>query len=177
MAAASNLDLLFERWKASLKEKDRSREFISGNFDELFDGLNSAGATFEQAHEYLQPAVKAHLPSPHVARNSWKNARNAPEFAGMTEKEYIDGWHKDIADKATNSFYHIFPIPEEQDSDGEPKVYGSMSAKEYKLQRRHAESYPILNTEELERRLQQISSGPYDPARDILGEDSDGESK
>lgn len=169
------LDLIYERWKASLREKDRSKDFVSSNFDELFDAFNSAGATFEEAHSYLAQAIKVHLPSPGLAKATWKIVKNNPNNSGATEKEFVDGWHKDISDKATNSFYHIYPLPEDKDEDPEPKVYGSMSAKEYKLQRRHADSYPILDTEELERRLQ---SETYDPVEDILGEDDDsGESK
>lgn len=173
--ATANLDLIYERWKASLREKDRSREFVSANFDELFDAFNSAGATFEEAHAYLQQAIKVHLPSPGLAKATWKMVKNNPTNSEMTEKEFIDGWSKDISDKATNSFYHVYPLPEEHDNDGEPKIYGSMSAKEYKLQRKHADSYPILDTEELEKRLQ---SCVFDPEKDILGEDgSSGESQ
>jgi len=164
----ANLDLIYERWKASLREKDRSREFVSANFDELFDAFNSAGATFEEAHAYLQQAIKVHLPSSGLAKTQWKMLKNAPAHSEKTEKEFVDGWHQDITDRATNSFYHVYPLPEEKDDDPEPKVYGSMSAKEYKLQRRHADSYPILNTEELEQELQ---CNAYNPAEDILGED------
>jgi hypothetical protein len=171
--SGNNLDLIYERWKASLHEKKRSREFVGANFDELFDALNSASATFEEAHAYLQPAIKVHLPAPGVAKATWKMAKNNPGNHEKTEKEFVEEWHKSISDKATNSFYHVYPIPEEVDNDGEPKVYGSMSAKEYKLQRRHAESYPILNTEELEKRLQTVM---VDPVKDILGEDNDGNS-
>jgi len=167
----ANLDLIYEKWKASLREKDRSREFVSANFDELFDAFNSAGATFEEAHAYLQQAIKVHLPAPGLAKATWKMVKNNPVNSEMTEKEFIDGWHKDIGDKATNSFYHVYPLPEDKDDDKEPKVYGSMSAKEYKLQRRHAESYPILNTEELEKDLQ---CNAYNPTEDILGEDDNG---
>ena len=170
----SNLDLIYEKWKASLREKDRSREFVSGNFDELFDAFNSAGATFEEAHAYLQQAIKVHLPSAGLARATWKMVKTNPTNAEKTEKEFIDDWHKDIGDKATNSFYHVFPLPEEKDDYKEPKVYGSMSAKEYKLQRRHADSYPVLDLEALEQNLQ---PSVYNPAEDILGEDGDGESK
>ena len=171
--STANLDLIYEKWKASLHEKDRSREFVGANFDELFDAFNSAGATFEEAHAYLQQAIKVHLPSPAVAKNTWKSMKSHPMNSVLTEKEFIDGWHKDISDKATCSFYNIFPVPEEKDDDKEPKVYGSMSAKEYKLQRRHAESYPVLNTEDLE---QELKANAYDPVEDILGKDDDGNS-
>lgn len=173
---AANLNLIFEKWKASLQQKNRKREAVSANFDELFDELNSVGATFDEAHAFLQPAIKVHLPTPSLAKVQWKLLKNNPINSEMTEKEFVEGWHKDISDKATNSFYHVFPLPVDKDEDPEPKVYGSMSAKEYKLQRRNAESYPILNTEELEKRLQQLDA--FDPANDILGEDSgDGKSE
>ena len=170
--STNKLDLVYEKWKSSLHEKPKKMEFVSSNFDELFDELNSAGATFEEAHAYLQPAIKVHLPSAGAARATWKLVKNNPANYDLPEKEFIDRWHKDIADKATNSFYHIYPLPED-DEDKEPKVYGNMSAKEYKLQRRHADSYPILDIEELE---QDLLSDAYNPVEDILGEDDDGES-
>ncbi len=170
---ASNLDLIYERWRASIRDKKGS-EHINSNFDSLFDELNAAGASFDDAHAILPQAIKAHLPPVAVAKNYWKShAKNDPKNTGLTEKDFIDQWNKDIADRATNSFYNVFPVPTEQDDDGEPKVFGSMSAKEYKMQRRHADSYPILDTEELERRMQ---SGAYNPADDLMDKDKDGKS-
>lgn len=166
------LDLIFERWKASLHKKKRSKEFVTSNFDELFDAFNSAAATFEEAHSYLAPAIKVHLPSVGLCKATWKMAKNNPANSEMTEKEFVDSWNKSISDKATNSFYNIFPLPVDKDEDPEPKVYGQMSATEYKKQRKNAESYPVLDTEELERRLQ---SGLCNP-EDLLDKDSDGKS-
>jgi hypothetical protein len=170
-----NLDLIYERWKAALQDKPKKRENVGSNFDELFDAFNSAGATFEEAHSYLQQAIKVHLPPPGLAKAQWKVLKNTPAHSDKTEKEFTDLWHQDITNRATNSFFYIYPLPEDKDTDNEPKVFGSMSAKEYKLQRRNADSYPILDTEELEKRLQ---SCVFDPAKDILGEDDNsGESK
>jgi len=170
--ATPKLDLIFEQWKASLHGRKRSKEYVASNFEELFDSFNTSGASFEEAHAYLDKAIKVHLPPQSLAKMYWKNARNNPLNDEMTEKEFIESWNKSIADKATTSFYNVFPIPEEKDEDPEPKVYGSMSAKEYKAQRRNAELYPILDTEELERRLQ---SGLCNP-EDLLDKDSDGKS-
>ena len=168
-----NLDLIFERWKASFQHKSKKRDAVSSNFDELFDNFNSAGATFEEAHSYLEQAIKVHLPSPSVAKVTWKTLKNSPINTEMTEKEFIDGWNKDIGEKATCSFYNVYPLPEDKDDDKEPKVYGQMSAKEYKLQRKHADSYPIFDTEELEKRL---PTGIYDPVADLLDKDKNGKS-
>ena len=52
-----------------------------------------------------------------------------------------------------------------------------MSAKEYKLQRSHAEQFPRLDTEELERRQQ---AGTYNPLEELpllLDKVNDGDSK
>ena len=146
----SNLDLIFEKWKASLKNKPRNAEFVSANFDELFDEFNSNGVSFEEAHEYLQVAIKIHLPPPGLAKQWWKTSKHDPRFSDMSEKEFIDGWHKDISDKATNSFYNIYPIPKEHDE--EPKIYGDnkISEKEYKLLRDHASKFKPVDLKSLD---------------------------
>ena len=163
----NNFDLIFEQWKADLKNRDRSAAAVYGNFEALFTSLRAAGATFDEAHKYLPNATKAHQPDPALARNTYKCLKTSPKLAGFSEKEFVDKWNKDIADKATNAFYDTFPRPkskDEEDEDGEPKVYGNMSAKEYKLQRKYADTYPVLNTEELEKKM---LSGTYNPMEDI----------
>lgn len=164
---ANNFDLIFEEWKADLKNKDRSALAVYGNFEDLFNRLRVAAATFDEAHKYLSDAIKAHQPPPALARNTYKMLKSSPKMSAFTEKEFIDQWNKDISDKATNAFYDAFPRPktkDEEDDDGEPKVYGNMSIKEYKMQRKYADTFPILNTEELERKM---LSGTYNPMEDI----------
>lgn len=146
---ASNLDLIFERWKAALTTKNRSHEFINSNFDELWDALKSANATLDQARAFLPLAIKAHQPSSSTAKYTWNNVKRDPKFAGITESEFTADWNKDIADRATNSLYVFFPIPETPDDDGEPKVYSKMSAREYALQRAHADSFEMIDMEEV----------------------------
>jgi hypothetical protein len=171
---ANSLDFIYERWKAALRDKDRSSGSVGSNFDELFDALNAAGASFDEAHAMLPQAIKAHQPNAGLAKATWKMVKGNPKNADLSEREFIDQWNKDIADRATNSFYNVYPVPDEGDDDGEPKVFGSMSAKEYKMQRKHADSYPILDTEELERRLK---TGAYNPVEDLIDKDKDGNSK
>lgn len=164
---ASNLELILEQWIAELKNKDRSAPAVEGNFEELFEALKRANASFDEAHALLPRAIKAHQPSTGLARNQYKHRAGSVKMSGLTEKEFIDSWNKDISDKGTNAFYSVFPRPknsDEEDDDPEPKVYGSMSAKEYKLQRRHADQFPILDTEALERKM---LSGTYNPVEDI----------
>ena len=98
----------------------------------------------------------------------------------MTEKEFIDQWNQDIADKCSAAFFAIFPIekPKDPDDDGEPKVFGNMSAKEYAAQRRYADQFPVLNTEELERRMRESMNSYNDlNIENILGGIKDGTAK
>jgi hypothetical protein len=177
-----DLDLIFEEWKATLRNKNRGAANVMANFEELFETLNKAGATFDEARDFVPVAAKAHYPTTTIQKSSYKNAKSLPKMAGITEKEFIDQWHEDIANKALSAFYSIFPRPktdEEKDEDNEPKVYGQMSVKEYRMQRTHAESFPRLDTEELEKRIQM---GTYNPMTDIAplldsNKDDNGNSK
>lgn len=169
-----NLELIFDEWKANLKNRDRSGPAVAGNFDELFHELKKANATFEEAHAILPKAIKAHLPPIGLAKNIYKNGKTNPKVACYSEKEFIDQWNQDINDKGTAAFFDNFPRAKtDPDDDGEPKVYGQMSAKEYRAQRRYADSFPILNTEALERAM--VRGTSYNPLEDadlqnILGE-------
>ena len=173
----SNLSLIFDEWKANLKSRDRSSNAVTGNFDELFETLKRSNATFEEAHAILPRAIKAHLPHPAVAKTIYKNSKSNPKVAHYTEKEFVDQWNQDIADKGTASFFDVFPRPKiDADEDGEPKIFGQMSAKEYRAQRRYAEQFPRINTEALERALVSNTYNPAEDYQNILGED-DGDSK
>lgn len=170
----SNLELIFDEWKANLKQKDRSSVAVSGNFDELFEELKRGNATFEEAHAILPKAIKAHLPAPAVAKMVYKNGKTNPKIACYSEKEFMDQWNQDITDKGTSSFFDIFPRPKvDSDDDGEPKIYGQMSAKEYRAQRRYADSFPRLNTEALERALVTQTYNPMNDLENILGDDDE----
>lgn len=162
----SNLELILEEWVANLKNKDRSAPYVESNFEEFFQALKRANATFDEAHDLLPRAIKAHQPSPFLIKRVYKSMK-ADGRADGTEKEFEEIWTKDIADKGSSALYGVFPRPkniDEEDEDPEPKVFGSMSAKEYKLQRKHADSFPILDTEELERKM---LTGTYNPVEDI----------
>lgn len=143
----NQLELIFLQWSSSLKFKDRKRHMVAANFDELFESLKNANASFEEAHAILPRAIKAHQPTKPVAHNSYKSLKNR-KLIDCSEAEFVDQWNKSIADTATHSFFEWFPLPKDEDDD-EPKLFGSMSAKEYRKQRNHAESFPILNTKEL----------------------------
>ena len=149
--ATNNLDLIFERWKASLQSKNRKREFINANFDELFEALRNAGATPEEARTMCPAAIKAHQPTSSTAKFVWNNVRRNPQFAGINENEFIADWNKDIADMATTSMFVFFPISDSGDDDGEPKVHGKMSSREHALQNAHADSFEMVDFEEVDK--------------------------
>jgi hypothetical protein len=174
---ASNLELIFEEWRANLKQKDRSAGSVSNNFEELFCELKRANASFDEAHAILPKAIKAHQPPISLAKNIYKNSKSNPKVAGLSEKEFISQWNDDIAAKGTSTFFDNFPRPKNADEDdGEPKIYGQMSAKEYKAQRKYADSFPRLDTEKLERALVSNAYNPMEDLDNILGEKKDGNS-
>ena len=162
--AASKYDLLFEQWKASLADRDRRTPAIQGNFEEFFDVLKNEGLVLESAYEYLPKAVKAHSPGPGLVKNMFKKLKAGPNFQWANEREFEEQWVKDITEKANTAFFNVFPIEtkkaEEEDA---PIIYGSMTAKEYKLQREYAETFPIMDTTELEKKLYE----DYDPMKEV----------
>lgn len=159
----SRSDLLFQQWSSSLASRDRSRAAIDGNFEEIFKALKAEGLTLEAAYEYLPKAIKAHSPSAAVLKNTFKKLKTSGAMQ-TSEKEFTDSWLKNIADKAEAIFFECFPVEVKTEEPEGPPVYGNMTAKEYKAQRSHADQYPRLDTEELERRLQ---TNTYDPMQDL----------
>lgn len=169
-------ELILQEWIASLKQRDRSKDGVTSNFEDLFIKLKQADASFEEAHDLLPRAISAHYPSNAVAKNIYKIAKNSSKtFEIPSEKEFIRDWHKSIEDKGTAAFFDIFPLPR-LDEDDAPKVFGSMSEKEYRHQRRHAEEYPTLDTTELEKRLheQKFSLDIEDMLKHVLGDEKNG---
>lgn len=172
------LDLIFTQWSASLKSRDRSSNSVRPNFEDLFQKWKSAGITFDELYESpngispLQKAIKAHQPVDSVARKSYKKFKQIIKEFDKTYKEFIDEWNKSIEDTATETFFEFFPPPK-LDDDNEPKVFGNMSAKEYRAQRRYAEQFPVLNTEELEKRWheKQYNLDVEDLIKNVLGDE------
>ena len=159
-------ELIFEKWSSTLKSKDRSKDAVADNFDELFGDLKSANVSFEEAHLLLSLAIKAHQPSSQAKKNTWNKYKT---YLNVTENEFYTEWHDSIKAKGTESFYEHFPLKSKSDEDDEPKIFGSMSAKEYKLQKKHANSFPIVDTVELVKRMKERNYIAVD-VENILGE-------
>lgn len=149
------IELILVEWIASLKSRDRSVKSIKPNFEELFERWKLQDATFDDLYEnYLPKAIKAHQPVSSVIKNTFSVLKRNVKSFKKTEKEFADEWLKGIDDIATKAFFEYFPAPVIDVDDG-PKVFGSMSAKEYNLQRRYIEQFPILDTTELEKQWKQ----------------------
>jgi hypothetical protein len=142
MSSSDKFQLIFEKWKASLRDRDRSAEHVTSNFDDLFDELARAGATFEEAHDILPSAIKAHQPAPGLIRQFWKLTKGRSKNFDLSEKEFADKWCGDIADQATNSFHNSFSI---QTTQPQGFAAGKISDKEYKLMRQHADHFKQLD--------------------------------
>jgi len=145
MSTPDKLRLIFERWKASLRDKDRSTEHVVSNFDELFDDLAKAGASFDEAYEMLSAAIKAHQPGPGLIRQYWKITKSRSKTFELSEKEFAEKWCGDIADMATNSFYNSFPMQTQETKSSDGYSAGKISEKEYKLMRKHAAQFKPLD--------------------------------
>lgn len=160
----SKHDLIFQQWVASLPNRDRTRNAIQGNFEDLFLSFKREGLALESAYEYLGRAIKAHEPNASLIKNVYKKVRQ--KGIAVSEKEFGEAWCKDIADKANGVFFDVFPVEtKEADEPEDPVVYGSMTAKEYKLQRKHADAYPRLDIEALIEKRAKTEN--YNPVADI----------
>lgn len=133
--------LIFDRWKADLKEMDRSRGQVQGNFELLFVTLDESKISFDVAHELLDKAIKAHFPPSGAVDNTYRRLK--PMLNGKTKQEFLDDWKENIDAAAKRAFFGLFSI--DGVAEPEEKKYGSMSAAVYKKERAHAETYPILD--------------------------------
>ena len=147
--------LILEQWSTDLASKDRSMKSVTANFDELFHELWRASISFDIVHELINDAIAEHLPSSFVAKLTYKNIKQ--HLKDKTFNEFLNDWKKSIKDKAYQSFYSFYSLEDgpEEVKKKEAK-YGSMSAMEYAKQRKYADSFPTIVTDELQRRLDEI---------------------
>ncbi len=139
----SKAELIFDKWKAELVGKDRSRSAVSGNFDELFSNWFRSKVSFDDAYALLDTAIKAHLPTDSIAKNTFKRLKRQAGIS-KNEIEFIGEWKQNISATAKQVFYSLYDIDGVNSSPDEVK-YGSMSAQEYRKQRKYANSHPLLD--------------------------------
>ena len=138
----SKAELIFDKWKAELVGKDRSRAAVAGNFDELFSAWFRSKIKFNDAYALLDTAIKAHMPSDSVAKNTFKRLKKLAAIP-KGEAEFITEWKQNISATAKQVFYSIYDI--EGTNPKEEVKFGSMSAQEYRKQRKYADSHPLLD--------------------------------
>lgn len=142
MSKQKKAELIFDRWKADLKEMDRSKHQVQGNFELLFVTLEESKVEFDDAHVILDKAIKAHYPPQSAIDNTYRRLK--PMLSGKTKQEFLDEWKENIAAAAKRAFYGLYSIDGAADQE-EQKKFGSMSTTEYKKQRKYAESHPVLD--------------------------------
>jgi hypothetical protein len=179
MSNHKKLEIALVEWTANLKSRDRARKSVRPNFEELLQKWKDLDATFDELYDspetgglsLLQKAIKAHQPVSSVARNTYKTLKT---LIDKTEKEFIEEWQASIEATGQEVFFEFYPATA-LDKDTEPKVFGSMSAREYRAQRRYAEQFPILDTTELEKRWneQKYNLDIEDMIETVLGKDDD----
>lgn len=139
-------ELILDRWKADLKEMDRSRHNVQGNFELLFVTLEESKIGFETAHTILEKAIKAHYPPTGAVDNTYRRLK--PMLSGKSKQEFLEEWKENIESAAKRAFYGLYDIDGAKDQ--ESKKFGSMSTTEYKKQRKYAESHPVLDWQSIE---------------------------
>jgi len=142
-AEEKKANLIFDKWKAELKELDRSRANVESNFDALFLKLKESKISFDVAHQILSKAIIAHHPNQSVIDNVYRRVK----ISGKPKQEFADEWKENIAAGAKRIFYSLYDIDgvEKDEPEEEKKEYGSMSASEYRKQRKHFDSIPELD--------------------------------
>jgi hypothetical protein len=166
------IELALTEWTARFNNSSKKTDGARANFEELFQRWKDAGATFDDVEKYLPKAIKIHQPKPAVVKNTYKKYGH---LTGKTEKEYADDWNEKIEATGTEVFFEFFPVTP-IDHDPEPKVYGNMSASEYRAQRRYSEQFPILNTDELVKawkEQQEYNLDVEEVLENVLGEGAD----
>jgi hypothetical protein len=151
MSDTKRAKLILERWSSELANKDRTSTNVVGNFEELFHDMWSANIPFDEAHKLLNEAIASHLPSQSIAKLTYKGLKSQID---KTYSEFLEDWKKSISNKATQAFYSFYPV------DGEnikkKKKFGNMSIQEYNKQRKHIESFPVLDTDELQKKIDEM---------------------
>lgn len=170
------IELTYVEWRAWLKALPsslRTHKHVPQNFERLFQAWKQAGASFDDVYEtYLPKAIKDHLPGSALARASYRKLKETlGSRLDKTEKEYVEEWTSGIEAKATELFFEFFPATT-LDKDDEPKVFGNMSAAEYRAQRKYADQFPTLDTRELVKqwKKQQDNLSVDDMIENVLGD-------
>ncbi len=141
--------LILDRWKADLTQMNRSFDSVADNFDDLVSNMYLAEVPFELAEENINAAILEHYPSTQIAKMVWKNAKSKKQ-TDLDFSAYINEWKEAISKEGKRVFYGRYKLLSDKTVKENTKTSGSMSQKEYRAQRRYAESFPVLDTSKIE---------------------------
>ena len=96
-------DSIFDEWRIALKSKDKSKDSVSSNFDELFSTMYNAGIEREDAKYYVKKAAEVHFPSPSIIKSVFKRTPK-----NMSQSEFEEGWKGFITDSAERAFINLY---------------------------------------------------------------------
>lgn len=164
--------LILDRWKADLTKMDRHFESVASNFDELVQNMYLAEVPFELAEENINAAILEHYPSNRIAKAVWKGAK-AKKQTDRDFGGYLTEWKEAINKEGKRVFYGRYKLPSDETVKENTKTSGSMSQKEYRTQRRYAESFPILDTSKIEVKIKGKIKEMEDDFLTAAGEDDE----
>jgi len=157
-------DLIFDQWKSSLIDKDRSHSSLLDNFDELFEAMMYANVDFDLAEVYLKEAITAHLPTKYILKMVYKKRKGH----GLSEPEFFEEWKRLIEDRAKQAFFFRFPLKKSEEK--KEKTGGGMSKDEYIRQRRYADGFPSIDLSKIREQQESCDEDDVEFSMADLGE-------
>jgi hypothetical protein len=133
---------LIKKWKKAIINEEKGRENLPFIFSMIFSDFITYEIPEEVAESFIDK-ISSHLyPPPFVSKTVYlKTKATNYYFKNITFNEFINSWKLSIKETAMKEFLEAYP-PQE---DKKIKKIGGMNHVEYKLQRSHAESYPLID--------------------------------
>lgn len=144
MSDSSLADSIFHKWKIDLRNKNRSKQFISSNFDELVSSWKSANIDKDTVFPLMKDAIKEHYPPRSISKAVYKKGKQ--NYNGLSEDEFISNWESMIESEAYQVFYLYYPLVQ---VEKQQIAYGSMSKQEYLKQMQYAKTHPEVDIEKV----------------------------
>lgn len=166
-------DKIFDKWKSNFRDKQKGKDHIYENFNELFFEMSRNFIPSEVAYEYIRLAATRHLPDNYVVDRTYNNSASRKS---QTKAEFFEGWKTMIFDKATQAFYDVYPLDPQQEDTDKIQLPRGMSKKEYVLQRKHAQEFPILDIAAIMESYKSVQDEKSATFEDLLG-DLDGKDR
>ena len=137
----------FEKRLKSLTPKDKNMKMMEEMLDDLFCDCYTQDIPREDIEPYIIKIAKMIYPNSFISKRYYNNVRYLPKYQGISYEDFIMHWKETLDEKTYLAFINHYP--EEAEAVSVKKI-GSMDAKEYKAQRKHAESYPIIDTDSIQ---------------------------